>query len=327
MTSANPSRPDHDVIVIGGGAAGLSAAVYLGRARRDVLVVDAGRPRNAPSPASHGVFTRDGTPPAELLAEARGQLAAYPTVRVRPAQAQDVRGSLGRFAVRLSDGSEATARRLLLACGVTDGLPPVEGLAERWGTGVLHCAYCHGYEVADRRLAVLARGEAALESVAALMPVSRDLLLCTDGPAELSTADRRRLDANGVQVIETGLRRVGGDARGTVLHFADGRTVEVGALFVGTTLHPGSAIPQALGCTMVAPARVAVDSGWQTSVPGVYAAGDIATAKRQVSIAAASGAEAAMSLNGALCQEDFGGTWARSLCGAPPAAPVAGRGR
>jgi thioredoxin reductase len=318
------ARPDHDVIVVGGGVAGLSAALYLGRSRRHTLVVDAGRPRNAPSAAAHGVFTRDGTPPSELLAEARRQLAQYPTVRIRSAEVVGASGELGRFVVRLSDGTEATARRLLLACGVTDEVPTIDGIAERWGASVLHCAYCHGFEVADRPLATLATGPGALESVAGLLSLSRELVLCTNGPAGLSDDERGRLDSRGVSMIETALVRVSGDAGRVALHFADGSRVEVGALFVSAPLRAGSRIPLDLGCAMTGPARVTVDLEWQTSVPGVHAAGDIATARKQVAVAAASGAEAAMALNGSLSQEDFGGDWDQPLCGATPKAAEPG---
>lgn len=306
LSTSSRARPDHDVIVIGGGAAGLSAALYLGRSRRRTLVVDAGRPRNAPSPASHGVFTRDGVPPADLLAEARRQLDAYPTVRIRSAEIVALTGERGTFVARLSDGSEASARRVLLACGVFDELPAIDGLAERWGTGVLHCAYCHGFEVADRPIATLARGSEALGSVGSLLPLSQDVVLCVNDAAELSEADRQRVEANGVRIIETDLVRVSGDAPYVQLHFADGSRVEVAALFVKSTLRPGCRIPLDLGCAMAAPARVAVDLEWQTSVPGVYAAGDVATARKLVGVAAASGAEAATALHEALSLEDFG---------------------
>ena len=292
--------------MIGGGAAGLSAALYLGRSRRRTLVVDAGRPRNAPSPASHGVFTRDGAPPVDLLAEARRQVGQYPTVRVLAAEVVAVTGKQGEFVVHLSDGSEATARRLLLACGVSDELPAIDGLAQRWGTAVLHCAYCHGFEVADRPIATLVKAADALGSVGSLLPLSRDVLVCVHDTEGMSDADRRHLEANGVRILETRLVRVSGDASRVGLHFADGSKVDVGALFVKTTLRAGSRIPLDLGCAMAASARVEVDLEWQTSVHGVYAAGDIATTRKLVAVAASSGAEAAIAIHEALSLEDFG---------------------
>jgi len=299
--------PDYDAIVIGGGPAGLSAALYLGRARRRTLVLDAGRPRNSPSPAAHGVFTRDGTPPGELLAEARRQLAAYPTVELQETEAVAAFAEPNGYTVRLQDGSEARARRLLLACGVRDELPPIPGLAENWGTSVLHCAYCHGYEVADQPLALYARGQDAMESAASLFPLSRDLLLCTDGPSGLTTADRQRLEGRGVGIVEAGILRVSGTSSQLALHFADCSTVMRRAIFVNTTLHPASRLPVELGCKLDGPSRLVVGANWETTVPGVYAAGDVAAPRKQAVVAAASGAEAAMALNGALVREDFEG--------------------
>src|SRR5215469_8308583 len=140
---------DYDAVVIGGGPAGLSAALYLGRARRRTLVVDAGKPRNAKAGASHGVFTRDGTPPSELLAEARRQLRTYPGVELRHIAAESATIADGGFAVRLEGDETIRARRVILACGVRDELPPIEGLADYWGTRVFNCSYCHGFEERD----------------------------------------------------------------------------------------------------------------------------------------------------------------------------------
>ena len=159
----------YDAIIVGGGPAGLSAALYLGRVRRRTLVLDAGRPRNAPSPAAHGVFTRDGAPPEELLEAARRQLAAYPTLELRWIEAVAAQARSTGFVVRLEDGSEVCGRRLLLACGVCDELPAIDGLAENWGKSVLHCVYCHGYEFADQQIAIYARGQTAIESAASLL--------------------------------------------------------------------------------------------------------------------------------------------------------------
>jgi len=295
----------YDVIVIGGGPAGLSAALYLARARRRVLVVDAGEPRNRKARAAHGVFTRDGVPPLELLTEARRQVERYPTIEFRCTKAVEAAPRPTGFEVTLNTGDKVRARRLLLACGVRDELPPIEGLAERWGTTVHNCTYCDGYEAAGMPLAAFANGEAAVKSVASLLRLSDDVVLCTDGTANIATNDRQLVHARRVQIIETRIVRFSGLADGLAIHFADGLVVARSAIFLSTALQIGSAIPAQLGCALRG-ARVVVDANWQTTVAGVYAAGDIAASSRFVAVAAASGAEAGMRLDGALIQEDFG---------------------
>ena len=304
----------YDAIIVGGGPAGLSAALYLGRVRRRTLVLDAGRPRNAASPAAHGVFTRDGTPPQQLLEQARQQLSVYPTVEFRPVEAVGAETRPKGFVVRLADGQDVQGRRLLLACGVRDELPPVDGFMENWGRSVLHCAYCHGFEFADQPIAIYACGRAAIESAASLLHLSRHLLICTDGHCDLTESDRRRLGDHDVRIIESPLVKVSGASPRLVLHFADGSSVVRSAIFLKPALGLASRLPLDLGCQLDAPGRLQVNASWRTTVPGVYAAGDIATPKSFVAVAAASGAQAAVALDGELAQEDFGGEWSGPLC-------------
>jgi thioredoxin reductase len=321
MIAAPPVRPDFDVAVIGGGAAGLSGALYLARAGRRVVVVDAGQPRNAPAQAAHGVFTRDGTPPGELLELARSQLARYPSATLRNGEAIDVARAADGFIVELAGGDAITARKLLIACGVRDEMPPIDGLLERWGADVHGCLYCHGHEHRDQALGVIARAEDARNSVAALLPLSRDILLCTDGTGSPPAEDRRRMEALGVRVVEHLIRKVRGRRGQPEVHFADGSAATLRALFVRTTLVMACPLPRMLGCRFEDQARIAVGDDFQTSVPGVYAAGDLASAVKFVVVAAASGAQAAVAINGTLAREDFGGTWHEPLCGASAASP------
>jgi thioredoxin reductase len=295
---------DYDAVVIGGGPAGLSAALYLGRSRRRALVVDTGQPRNAKSHASHGVFTRDGTPPGELLAEARRQLATYPTIAFRPVAA--VRASIapGGFNVRLEDGDKIVrARKLVLACGIRDELPPIEGLADNWGTRVFNCTYCHGFEESDRPLALLAREKVGLQSVASLLQLSKDLVVFTDGQGELSENDRRRVEGWGAKIVEAKITRVTGGTDGLAVHFADGSVLSRSAMLVKPTLHFASDLPVQLGCEQSGPGGLVVDATWQTTVAGLYAAGDIAIHRRSVAMAAASGVEAGVCIDLALTEE------------------------
>jgi thioredoxin reductase len=291
-----------DVIVIGGGAAGLSAALVLGRSRRRTLVVDAGEPRNAPSPSAHSIFTRDGTPPAELLRIARAQLEPYPSVELRDGSVEAVRRSADGFSVLLADGTELSARRVLFAIGVRDDLPPIDGVARLWGRGVLHCPYCHGWEVRDEPLALCASGKDALEFTPLLLQWSNDLLLCTNGSEALGADERATLTGLGVRIIESPIARVEGVDTLERIVFDDGHEEPRRALFVRPPQTLVSDLPRQLGCELTDAGLIQVGADNQTSVPGVYAAGDAASAAQQIVVAAASGAQAAIRINHDLVQ-------------------------
>jgi thioredoxin reductase len=294
-----------DVIIVGGGVAGLSAALVLGRARRRTLVVDDGAPRNAPSPAAHSVFTRDGASPAELLRIARAQLAPYTSVELRDGRAVSLRRAPEGFVVGLVDGADVRARRIVLALGVRDVLPAIDGLAALWGRGVLHCPYCHGWEVRDAPWALYASGSVAMEMAPLLLQWSRDLLLCTSGPAELAPSEREALIRHGVRIIETPIRRLEGAVALDRIIFADGHVESRRALFLRPAQMIASDLAQQIGCEQTEAGLIRIGSDHQTSVPGVYAAGDATTPVQQIVVAAASGAQAAMMLNRHLVQADF----------------------
>lgn len=299
----------YDVIIIGAGPAGLSAALVLGRIRRRVLVIDGQKPRNAPSATSHSFFTRDGTPPLELLQVGREQLQPY-GVEILDAEATDAFPEGDGFTVVLGDrpeGSRRSARRLLLATGVVDRLPDIEGLRELWGKSVLHCAYCHGWEVRDQPLAVYANGQSAAEIVALVRCLSRDVVLCTDGPADLGE-ERELLDRNGVPVRgESIVRMEGRDGQLERIVFADGTNLPRHALFLPTVQRQHSDLPERLGCELTDFGLVQVNADGLTTVPGVYAAGDLALRRHQVVVASADGAIAGIAINHDLAWGDFGG--------------------
>ena len=293
-----------DVVVIGGGPAGLSAALVLGRARRHTLLLDAGAGRNAPAAEAHGVFTRDGTPPAELRQIGRDQLAPY-GVEVRAVEAVEARRVDGGFEVVLTGGEVVSTRKLLLATGLTDDLPPIEGFAERWGRSVVDCPFCHGWEVRDEPVAVLARGEIAVEYTPLIRNWSRDLVLCTDGDAQLDVEQRRRLEWLEIPIREERIARLEGqDGALERIVFADGGALPRRAIFVRTALRQRSDLPERLGCALTDAGRILVDERGRTSVPGVAAAGDAASRSTSVINAAAGGALAAASLTHELAAED-----------------------
>lgn len=294
-----------DSIVIGGGSAGLSAALVLGRARRSVLVLDSGQPRNAPASAAHGVFTRDGTPPLDLLRIGREQLQPYSGVQLQGTAATEVRRHSAGFEVVTAE-SCVHAKTVLLAYGVKDDLPPIAGLESFWGSSVLHCPYCHGWEVRDEPLAYVASGDAAIEFGKLLLGWSRDLVLCTNGGEELSAGQREALTRNGIEVREQTISRLRGrDGMLTEIVFADGSVLSRRALFVRPAQHPGSGLDVQLGCARTEAGFLQVDEFGRTSVPGVYAAGDLITRFQQVIRAAASGAVAAASINMDLLSAEF----------------------
>jgi thioredoxin reductase len=300
---------EYDVVVAGGGAAGLSAALMLARARRSVLVVDAGNPRNAPAGAVHGLFAREGTPPAELLERGREEVGRF--------GAQVVRGEVGsaqrdgdRFAVALADGRVARARRLLVATGVVDDLPDVPGLRDRWGKDVLHCPYCHGWEVRDRAIGVLARGPMSIHQTLLFRQWSDDVTLFVHTAQAPTEEQAEQLAARGIAVVTgevASLEVV--DDRLAGVRLADGTVVAREALVVSTRMTVRAPFLEGLGLRGVQhPSglgeHVPADPTGRTDVAGVWAAGNVTDLAAQVGTAAAGGATAAAHLNADLVEED-----------------------
>ncbi|MEU4576215.1 MULTISPECIES: NAD(P)/FAD-dependent oxidoreductase [Nonomuraea] len=277
----------YEVIVVGGGPAGLSAALVLGRQRRRVLVVDAGRPRNAPAAEMHMYLGRDGGSPARLLADGRAELAAYPTVEFRQGRVTSAEGEPGRFTVTLTDGEtggeadgeRVETSRLMLTSGLTDQPADVPGLAERWGRSVFHCPFCHGYETNGKVLAVIGNGPDAMLAAYVADRYSDDVVLCTNGPAAMPEPVAAVLKARGVPVKETPLTGVDGDLDALILRFADGTTLAREAVYHRAPTRPNTGLAVQLGCELLPDGCVEVDEYGRTSVAGVYAAGDAAHLK------------------------------------------------
>ncbi|MVN76576.1 FAD-binding protein [Hymenobacter sp. HMF4947] len=299
---------DYDVIVVGAGSAGLSAALTLGRCRRRVLVADGGAPRNAPSGGVHGFLSRDGIRPAELLRLGREQLAPYPTVEVRELKitklTKQPHGFRAEGKTAQGHAWTGTARRVLLATGVEDVLPPLPGFRELWGSGVLHCPYCHGYEVRDQPLAVYGRGKAVVGLALLLTNWSQDVVVVTDGPGHLTDYARQRLRRHHILVREEVVARlVGGPLGLRCVEFTDGTYLERTALFLHAPQEQRSPLAAELGARITGKGAVWVDKNAQTTVVGLYAAGDTAPGQQQALLAAATGAKAAICLNEALTKE------------------------
>ncbi|MFI0238690.1 NAD(P)/FAD-dependent oxidoreductase [Streptomyces sp. NPDC016845] len=311
MNNRQHAQDAYDVVVVGAGAAGLAAALILGRSRRSVLVVDAGEPRNAPAAHMHGYPSRDGMPPAEFLAEVRREVAAYGVELVRDRVTAAEPDGSGAFDVDLEDGGRAHARRLVIATGLVDELPDLPGVAERWGHDVIHCPYCHGWEVRDEAIGVLYSKASGIHQALLFSRLSDDVTLFLDGAAEddLPDADWQLLAAAGVSVVSGKLDGlvVSGDALSGV-RLADGREFARSVFVVAPRMVPRDALLIALGArTKETPAGpfVDVDPVGLTSVPGVYAVGNAAGAAEQVVNAASAGYRAGATLNGELLHADL----------------------
>jgi thioredoxin reductase len=295
-----------DVIIVGAGPAGLSAALVLGRCRRRVLICDAGHPRNAMSRGLHGFLTRDGIEPAEFLRIGREQLRQYETVELRETEVIDARRVAENFELTLATGERVASRKLLLATGVVDDLPEIEGLADFYGTGVFHCPYCDGWEMRDQPLAVYGRGENGAGLALELTLWSRNLVLCTDGPSQLSEVELERLAQHKIPVREDRIASLQGT--GGVLErivFTSGETIELRGMFFSTGQRQGSDLPKKLGCEFTDQGCVNTGEYEITNVPGVYVAGDASRFVQFVIVAASEGAQAAVAINKELMQEDL----------------------
>ncbi|WP_432186781.1 NAD(P)/FAD-dependent oxidoreductase [Streptomyces sp. Tue6028] len=307
----------YEAVVVGGGTAGLSAALVLGRARRRTLVVDAGEPRNAPAAHMQGYLSRDGMPPAAFLAEGRREVEGYGVALVRDRVVDVARDGAGEFDVTLADGRPVHARRLIVTTGLADELPSVPGVAERFGRDVLHCPYCHGWEVRDEAFGVLATTPMSVHQALMVSQWSKDvtLFLHTVREDELTDDDLRRLAAAGVAVVPGEVAElVVADDRFTGVRLTDGTTHARSVLFVAPRAVPRTGLLERLGAELRETpfgTYPVVDETGLTSVPGVWAAGNAIGFAEQVVNAASGGYRAAATLNGELLFTDLDAAVAR----------------
>jgi thioredoxin reductase len=291
----------YDVAIIGGGAAGLSGALVLGRARRRVVVIDAGSPRNAPAAHMHGFLSRDGMPPAELLELARHEASRYGVELV----SGEVVSVEPGFSIQLGGGDTIEARRLLLATGATDELPELPGVRERWGRDFLHCPYCHGWEVRDQPLGVLATGPGSVDYAQLIRQWSDDVVYFAH-THELATGEREQLGARSIHVVDGEVQQLVVEEESlSGVALADGHIIPRAALFIRPNMRPRlSGLVEKLGCELDDLGFLRVDSVGLTTAPGVWAAGNVANPRAQVITAAGEGSAAAIAINADLVQED-----------------------
>ncbi|WP_046244346.1 NAD(P)/FAD-dependent oxidoreductase [Hymenobacter terrenus] len=300
-----PTQASYDMMIVGASNAGLSAALVLGRARRRVLVLDGGPARNAVAFNSHSFFTRDGSSPGEVLRIGREQLRPY-AVEIHADEASQARLSSNGLVLTLGSGAKVTAPALVLATGVTDELPPVPGLSELWGRGAYHCPYCHGWENRYNQVAVYGQGEAGYQQAVLLHQWSPQLTLCTDGPANLTAAQYEHLAHLNIAVLETPVAAIDGSIKCLrAIAFRDGSRLPVDAIFLRPIQRQRSDLAAQLGCDFTPDGMyVQVNETGLTSVPGVYAVGDMTGPFQQAILAAASGTRAAAALNNELILRD-----------------------
>jgi thioredoxin reductase len=290
----------YDTLIVGGGPAGLSAALMLGRCRRRVMLCDTGSPRNARARALHGFLTRDGTPPLELLDMGRRELTEY-GIESRHIAVIDIAQAPDSFDVTLADDTRVRARTVLLASGICDDIPAIPGLADCFGTTVHHCPYCDGWEVRDRRLVVVGQRAKAAGLALALKTWSDSVVLCSHGPAGLRRAQRDQLAAHGIEIDERIIANVE-HTEGRVRHltFKGDQTRECDAVFIANGQRQQSDLAGKLGCALTKQGLVKTDHLGQTCVPGLYVVGDASRDVQFVVVAAAEGAKAAVGINKAL---------------------------
>ena len=301
-------RDSYDVVVAGGGAAGLNGALMLARSRRTVVVIDAGDPRNAPAAGVHGLLARDGMPPAELLERGRAEVRRYGG-QVVPGEIRDVTRDGGGFTVTLAGGRTVSARRLLVATGLADELPDIPGLRARWGRDVVHCPYCHGWEVRDQAIGVLATGPRSVHQALLFRQLSDDVVFFSH-TAQPAGEEAEQLAARGISVVtgEVAALEITGD-RLTGVRLADGRVVSRDAVAVAPPMAARAGFLAGLGLRPAphpsgAGEYIPADPAGRTEVPGVWAAGNVTDLAAQVGAAAAAGAMAGAQINADLVAEE-----------------------
>ena len=297
---------EYEVIIIGGSYAGLSAAMSLGRALRKVLVIDSGLPCNRQTPHSHNFLTQDGQKPKEIANIARAQIAQYNTIEFHTGLVTKASKTDTGFAVETENGAVFHAKKIVFATGLRDIMPEIKGFAECWGISVVHCPYCHGYEIRAQKTGIIANGEAAAHYAQLIHQWTKDLIIFTNGDSTLTDKQQEKLKNHGISVIETGinyLAHANGVIEKVVLN--DGSFIELDAVYSRPQFVQHSDIPEALGCELTEQGLIRVDNFQKTTIPGVFACGDNSNPMRSVAMSVASGSATGAFVNHELIGEEF----------------------
>ncbi|MBD1384766.1 NAD(P)/FAD-dependent oxidoreductase [Mucilaginibacter rigui] len=299
-------KNQYEVIIIGGSFAGLSAAMALGRSVRRVLVIDNGDPCNKKTPHSHNFLTNDGATPADITMAARRELAAYKTVKLVTDTVENVVQIDEGFKVTATKAQTFITKKVLIATGLKDIMPNIPGFADCWGTSVIHCPYCHGYEVYQEKLAVFGNGDEGFEFAKLINNWSRDLTLFTNGISTFNPGQEQKLKEHGIKVIQTkiaGIDCVNNQVQ--AIKLIDGTEHAIRAIFARVPFKQHTDIPEQLGCVLTEQGQIQTDKFCATTIPGIYAAGDNSSPLRGVANAVANGTMAGVFINKALIDEAF----------------------
>jgi thioredoxin reductase len=296
----------YDVIIIGGSNAGLSAAMSLGRSLRKVLVIDSGLPCNIQTPHSHNFLTQDGNTPAEIAALAKQQVANYDTVQFFNGLAIKAEKVADGFLIETGTGIKFQSRKLILATGIKDIMPEIEGFSQSWGISVIHCPYCHGYEFRGQKTGLFANGDRAIHLSKLIFNLSRQLTIFTNGKAEFTTEQFAAFAKHGISVVETTLKAID-HHEGYINHvvLSDGKIQELDALYAAIPFVQNSDIPLNLGCEIIETGHIKVDAMQKTTISGIYACGDNSSGMRSVALSVATGSMAGAIANMELAHDDF----------------------
>ncbi|MEJ7558462.1 MAG: NAD(P)/FAD-dependent oxidoreductase [Pedobacter sp.] len=297
---------DYEVIVIGGSYAGLSAAMALGRSLRKVLIIDSGLRCNRQTPHSHNFLTQDGERPGVIADKARAEVLKYPTVKLINDIAISGSKSENGFVIGTKSGQQFSSQKLIMASGIMDIMPDIKGFLECWGISVVHCPYCHGYEIAKQKTAILANGARAIHLASLVNNLTNDLTILTNGKADFNEEELQKLNSHQIKIVETGLSEIlHQDGQLETLIFEDGSTEHFSALYAAVKFTQHSNIPVSLGCELTEHGHIQVNNFQATTVKGIYACGDNSTMLRAVASAVYSGNLAGAMVNKELTDDQF----------------------
>ncbi|MCE7070687.1 NAD(P)/FAD-dependent oxidoreductase [Dyadobacter sp. CY327] len=297
---------DFEVIIIGGSYAGLSAAMSLGRSLRKTLVIDSGKPCNVQTPHSHNFLTQDGRTPEDIALLGKEQVANYPTVQFHDGLAETGRKTENGFEIATENGDTFTAKKLIFATGLKDQMPDIAGYAECWGISVIHCPYCHGYEVKNEKTGILANGDAGFEYAKLISNWTKDLTIFTNGASELTPEQTEKISTRNIRIVDKPIASlIHKNGLLEKIVFKDQSEEPITAIYSRPAFKQHSAIPEQLGCALTETGLLKLETYQQTSVPGIYAAGDNSHMARSVALAVSAGSMAGALINRELIEEAF----------------------